>query len=128
MRFKEFYVCDSNNESNCVIRSFCNVYNEEYENVYKELCEIAKELNCESFNEVDVFETYMKRRDTISLDYGNDLKVKDLKLDKGKYLVFCWDKESFYHMVSIIDNVLYDRKDDSLDLYVIKIYKEKYHK
>ena len=125
MKYNNYYICNSEGKSNCVIRSFCKAYNEEYDNVFNELCEIAKELKCDSFNDVEVFETYMKKRNTISIDYGKDEIIKDLKLDKGKYIVFCWDKKEFYHMISIIDNVLYDKDDRSLDLYVIKIYKKK---
>jgi hypothetical protein len=66
----------------------------------------------------------MKRRNTFPIEYNKNIKVKDLKLDNGKYLVFCYDKKDFYHMVSIIDNILYDKDDSSLDLYVINIYKE----
>ena len=124
MKFNEFYICSSEGKSNCVIRSFCKVFNDEYDNVYNELCSISKKLNCESFNDVDVFETYMKRRNTNSIDYGKDIKIKDLDLENGKYLVFCWDKKDFYHMVSIIDNVLYDKDDRSLELYAITVYKE----
>ena len=116
--------CNTEGKSNCVIRSLCKTYNEEYDNVYNELCEISKELNCESYNDIEVFETYMKRRNTSSIEYGKDIKIKDLILDKGKYLVFCWDKKEFYHMVSIIDKVLYDKDDRSLELYAITIYKE----
>ena len=125
MKYNNYYICNSEGKSNCVIRSFCKAYNEEYDNVFNELCEIAKELKCDSFNDVEVFETYMKKRNTISIDYGKDEIIKDLKLDKGKYIVFCWDKKEFYHMISIIDNVLYDKDDRSLDLYVIKIYEKK---
>ncbi len=125
MKFEKYYVANNEGKSNCVIRSFCKTYNEKYDDVYNELCSIAKELNCNSFNDIEVFETYMKRRKTNSIDYGKDFKLKDLNLDDGKYLVFCWDKKDFYHMVSIIDNVLYDKNNDSLDLYVISIYKEK---
>ena len=125
MKYNNYYICNSEGKSNCVIRSFCKAYNEEYDNVFNELCEIAKELKCDSFNDVEVFETYMKKRNTISIDYGKDEIIKDLKLDKGKYIVFCWDKKEFYHMISIIENVLYDKDDRSLDLYVIKIYEKK---
>ena len=40
---------------------------------------IAKELKCASFNDIEVFGTYMKRRNTDSIDYGKDIKIKDLK-------------------------------------------------
>jgi len=124
MKFNEFYVANKEGKSNCVIRSFCKIFNEEYDAVYNELCKIAKELNSESFNDIEVFETYMKRRNTNPIEYGKDIQIKDLNLDSGKYLVFCWDKNEFYHMVSIVDNVLYDKDDNSLELYVITIYKE----
>ena len=124
MKYNEYYICNKEGKSNCVIRSLCKTYNEEYDNVYNELCEISKELNCESYNDIEVFETYMKRRNTTLIEYGKDIKIKDLILDEGKYLVFCWDKKEFYHMVSIIDKVLYDKDDRSLELYVITIYKE----
>ena len=31
--------------------------------------------------------------------------------------------KDWYHMVPIIDNVLYDKTNDSLELYVISLYK-----
>ena len=124
MKYSEYYICNKEGKSNCVIRSLCKTYNEDYDKVHNELCDIAKELNCASFNDIEVFETYMKKRNTLPIEYGKDIKLKDLELDDGKYLVFCWDKKDFYHMVSIIDNVLYDRDNTSLELYAITIYKE----
>ena len=124
MEFNEFFVSNSVGKSNCVIRSLCKIYNEEYDNVFNELCSIAKELNCKSFNDIEVFETYMNRRNTNTIGYGKDIKIKDLILENGKYLVFCWDKKDFYHMVPIIDNVLYDKDDRSLELYTITVYKD----
>ncbi|MBO5375939.1 MAG: hypothetical protein J6A52_03720 [Bacilli bacterium] len=67
----------------------------------------------------------MKRHNTFLIDYESDIKLNDLNLEKGKYAVFCWDKKDFYHMVSIIDNILYDKDDKSLELYTITIYKTK---
>ena len=49
MKFSEFYISNSEGKSNCVIRSLCKMYDKEYEEVYNELCDIAKELNCEAF-------------------------------------------------------------------------------
>ena len=123
MKFSEFYICDNEGKSNCVIRSFSKAYNEEYDSVYSELGNIAKSLKM-SFNDIEVFEEYMKRRNTLAIDYGKGLKIKDLELDNGLYIVFCWDKKEFYHMVPIINNTLYDRNSDSKDLYVITLYKK----
>lgn len=125
MKFSKYYISNNEGKSNCVIRTFCKIFGEDYNDVYNELCEIAKELNCDSFNDIPVFEMYMNRYNMISIDYGKDMQIKDLNLDNGIYSVFCWDKKDFYHMVSIIDNILFDRTDDSLDLYAITIYKQK---
>ena len=124
MKFEEFYISNSEGKSNCVIRSLCKVFNNSYDDVYNELLDICNKINASSFNDVEVFEEYMKRRNTIAIQYGKDMLIKDLKLDNGNYLVLCWDKLDFYHMVPIMDNTLYDKDNRSLDLYVIKIYKE----
>lgn len=124
MNFKEFYITNNEGKSNCVVRSFCKMYNKEYDDVYNELSSLAKTLNCNSFNDILVFEEYMKNNNTIKIEYGNNIKIKDLKLDNENYIVFCWDKKEYYHMVPIINNVLYDKNNESLDLYVINIYKQ----
>ena len=35
MEYKNFYISDNKGNSNCVIRTFCKVFNEEYEKVKK---------------------------------------------------------------------------------------------
>ena len=122
MNYNYFYLTDKDGKSNCVIRSFCKIYDMEYNNVSNELLSISKELNC-NFNDIETFEEFMKRRNTIKLDNYHDELIKDLKLDNGKYIVFCYDKKDFYHMVPVINNIVYDYNDDSLNLYVISIYK-----
>lgn len=124
MEYNNYYLESSTGKSNCVVRSFCKLYGGTYEEVFNELVNLAKELNCSSFNDELVFTEYMKRHDTLSIDYGKDIKVKDLELDYGSYIVFCYDKKDFYHMVPIIDNIIYDKNDECLDLYVISIYKQ----
>ena len=124
MRFNEYYITNKDGKSNCVIRSFCKLFNEDYEDVYNGLCDIANEINCDSFNDIEVFENYMKRHNTFPIEYGKDIKIKNLNLDNGSYIIFCWDKNDFYHMVSVIDDVLYDRTNESLELDTIKIYKK----
>ena len=123
MNFNEFYISNSEGKSNCVIRSFCKMYNKEYDQVFEELCLIAKEIGCTSFNDVAVFEMYMKNHDTDVINCEKDVRIKDLDLDDGSYIVFCWDNKEFYHMIAIIDNVIYDKDDECLDLYPISIYR-----
>ena len=52
MKFKEYYVTNNEGKSNCVIRSFCKIYNDSYNKVYDELIDISKELNCNNGLEV----------------------------------------------------------------------------
>ena len=122
MKFEEYYITDANGKSNCVIRSFCKIYNMEYNDVANELLSISKELN-KDFNDIETFEELMNRHNTKKIDYGKDLLIKDLTLDNEKYIIFCYDKKDFYHMVPIINNTIYDYNSDSLNLYVISIYK-----
>ena len=122
MNFEEYYITDSNGKSNCVIRSFCKIYSREYDDVSNELLSISKELN-KDFNDIETFEELMMRHNTIKVDYGKDLLIKDLTLDNEKYIIFCYDKKDFYHMIPIINKTIYDYNSDSLNLYVISIYK-----
>lgn len=124
MKYSEYFISNKEGKSNCVIRSFCKLYNQEYDVVFNELVELAHELNHNSFNDVEVFEEYMRRHNTIEME-SKEIKIKDLELDSGNYIVFCYDKKDYYHMITIIDNTIYDKTDECLDLYVIKIYKEK---
>ena len=124
MKFEEYYISNKDGKSNCVIRSLCKILNKEYDDVYNGLIETANLLNQSSFNDIPVFEKYMEDNNILKIDYG-ETKVKDLKLDNGEYIVFCYDKKDFYHMIPIINNVVYDRNNECLDLYVISIYRKK---
>ena len=122
MKYEYFYITDNEGKSNCVIRSFSKIYNKEYDEVSKGLLDISKELNT-NFNDIETFEEYMKRLNTEKIDYGKDLLIKDLSLDNDKYIIFCYDKKDFYHMVPVINKTVFDYSDDSLNLFVISIYK-----
>lgn len=124
MKYIEYNLTDENGKSNCVIRTFSKIFNKSYKEVLNDLIDTAKELGCESFNDIPVFEKYMEINGITKETIEEDTKVKDLSLDEGTYVVFCYDKKDFYHMIPIIDNTVYDKHDDSLELYVISLYKE----
>lgn len=119
MEYKEYIV-----EGNCIIRTFTKLFNKSSEDVYNELLELAKKLNKEDYTDIEVFETYLTNNNYEILDNYEGV-IKDLKLDNSNYAVFCWDKKDYYHIVPIINNILYDKSNKSLDLYVLKVYKEK---
>ena len=89
IKFEEYFVSNNEGKSNCVIRSFCKIFQDNYDTIYNELSNISKELNCNSYNDVEVFEEYMIRHNMYSIEYGKDMKIKDLSLDNGSYIVFC---------------------------------------
>ena len=66
----------------------------------------------------------MEDNNIIKINRDEDIKVKDLKIDNGSYIVFCYDKKEFYHMIPIIDNDIYDKNSDCMDLYVISVYRK----
>lgn len=109
---------------NCVLRSLSKILNRDINVVKNELIEVCDNLNINDYNSVEVFEEYMRRNNIYEISEKQDIKIKDLSLEGGKYIIFCYDKKDFYHMVTIIDNILYDKSDKSYDLYVIKIYKK----
>ena len=76
MKFIEYNITNNDGKSNCVIRSFCKIFNESYNDVYDELCQIQKELNCENYNNVEVFETYMKNHNVDPINYGKGNKER----------------------------------------------------
>ena len=111
---------------NCVVRALSKMLEKNVINVKDELINLATEMNHIDYTDVEVFEKYMELNNIIK--EKNDLKdvqIKDINFSDWKYIVFCWNKDNFYHLVSIIDNVIYDKKEDTLNLYPISIYKEK---
>lgn len=123
MKYKKYYISNSEGKSNCVIRTLCKILNTSYDKIYSDLCNLANHLNCSSFNDVEVFETYLRMHGFNAINYGKDTKIKDLVIDNGTYIIFCWDKKDFYHMIPIINNVVYDKDNQCLDLYTITVYK-----
>ncbi|MBQ6840782.1 MAG: hypothetical protein IJO63_01540 [Bacilli bacterium] len=124
MQFCQFNISNYEGKSNCVVRSFCKLLNKEYDDVFKELCDIQFSLQKDSYNDIDVFETYMLNHKIMPISYGYDMLVKDLNLDNGSHIVFCYDKKDYYHMIPIINNTIYDKNESCKDLFVIKIYKK----
>lgn len=123
MKYEYYYAEDENKKTNCIIRTFCKLFNKEYDAVKQELINIAKELNYETYAEIEVFEKYLNDNNYKKIEHKEE-QIKNLKLENGKYAVFCYDKKDYYHMLAIINNTVYDKKEDNLNLYTITIYKE----
>ncbi len=123
MKYEYYYIEDNNKKSNCIIRTFCKLFNKDYDEVKQELINIAKTLNYESYAEIEVFEKYLDNNNYKKIK-SKEEKIKHLKLENGKYAVFCYDKKDFYHMLPLINNTIYDKTEENMNLYVISLYKQ----
>ena len=117
MKYKEYTA-----EGNCIIRTFAKLFNKSSKEIYNELFEITKKQNREDYTDIEVWEEYLFKNNYKKID-NEETKINQLELDNSKYAVFCWDKKDYYHIVPIINNTLYDKTDKSLELYVLRIYK-----
>lgn len=123
--FEKYYIADDEGNSGCVIRTFCKLYDKQYDEVYRDLKKIVKEKGLPSYNEPEVFEEYMRRHNTFPIEFSDKIRVRELDLEKGSYVIHCSDGFEWNHLVPFIDGVVYDKSDDCLALQVMKIYQKK---
>lgn len=120
MKFIEYNPVDE--KGGCIARALSKAYNKNYNDIKEELNNIAQKLSFNDYREIAVFEDYLlNNKATILNDYNQHI-VKDLKLYNGIYVVFC-NEGDFYHLVTIIDDVMYDKHDSAFNLKVLKMYK-----
>ena len=121
MKFIEYNPVEE--KGNCIIRAFSKLLDKNYTEVKEELLELTKKLNCSDYREIIVFEAYLKNNNVVHIDNLRECKIKELKLPSGNYAIFCWDKNNFYHMVTLKDDKIYDKDERCFELFVLKIYK-----
>ena len=109
--------------SNCILRSFSKITGKNGMIIETELKDLAKQMDKNDYSDIEVFEKYLEQLGFEKYDCLNDVKIKDLNLDNLTYSIFCWDKKDYYHLVTISENILYDKKEETLELYPISIYK-----
>lgn len=123
MKFVEYNPIMANN---CVVRTFSKLMNKEVIIIEKELIELMNEMNHESYTDIEVFEKYLEINCFYKIDDVDlNKKIGEFNLNNGKYSIFCYNKDSYYHMTAVINNVLYDKSDKTFELYPISIYKLK---
>ncbi|MDD6272493.1 MAG: hypothetical protein PUA90_03110 [bacterium] len=109
--------------SNCILRSFSKITGKNGMIIETELKDLAKQMDKNDYSDIEVFEKYLEQLGFEKYNCLNDVKIKDLNLDNLTYSIFCWDKKDYYHLVTISENILYDKKEETLELYPISIYK-----
>ena len=105
----------------CILRTFMKLFDKDEISIYNELVNLAKEMNHNDYTDIEVFEKYLENNSYIKLDI-KDMLVGELNNLNGKYACFCF-KGDFYHMLPIINDTIYDKREESLELTVISLYK-----
>jgi len=105
-------------EGGCVVRSISKSLNKNCDILIKELKLIG------NIADESTFEHYLLNHNFNIIDNYKDKFLKDISLD-GNNIVFA-HKDNWYHMISVIDNVIYDKNSmsDLEDLKIIKVYKK----
>ena len=115
----------SEDKQNCVVRAMAKLTGKDYPTVKKEMTALAERSGFETFNDQSVFEEYMSQNGIYKeRDYNNNTQLRDLDLSDGSYCVLMTNRISFFHVLPVVDNVIYDRRNNSLSLYVLSTYKK----
>ncbi len=112
MRVK--YYNSKDEKGTCVIRSISKALNKDYTVVKKDLG-----IN---YNDDFIFESYLFKNGFIADDRLKDELLKNVNL-KGVNIVLA-HLNDWYHMMCVIDNVIYDKKsfNELKDMKIIRVY------
>ena len=121
------YTCynPSDEHGSCIARTLTLLSGKPYPAVRAELDALAGALGFDTYTETAVFEEYLARLGFYPADGYTGVRMDALTLPAGRFCVICTDGAGFYHMLPVIDSVIYDRRNDSGALTVFRIYAEK---
>lgn len=122
MKFEYYNPVDE--KGGCIFRSFSKFFDKDYNIIKNEVLNLQKKLKCESYTDNLLIETYLNNHGVYDTDNNFRGQIKDLQ-NEGKSIILCYNKKDFYHMVTIIDDIVYDKHKDTFDLYVLKVYKRR---
>ena len=106
----------------CIPRAISKALNINYSDAKNDLIKLSIKLEKDDYHDIEVFDAYLKKNGFKKISTKKDELVKNLNLDNGTYIVFCY-QDDFYHMTCIMNNTLYDNKKDSFNLKTITLYK-----
>lgn len=118
------YYNPTDESRSCVVRTMTKLTGKEYSTVKNELAALAKRMGFEEYNEETVFERYMSEYNILRYKEYDDTKVGELELSSGTYCIHCTDRNGFHHLLPVINDTIYDRRDDSRELYVVAVYRK----
>lgn len=108
----------------CIPRAISKALNVNYSDAKNDLIKLFIKLKKDDYRDIEVFDVYLKENGFKKISVKKYELVKNLNLDNGTYIVFCY-QDDFYHMTCIMNNTLYDNKKDSFNLKTITLYKLK---
>ena len=105
-------------KNGCIVRSISKALNRDYIDIKNELINMSN-----NYYDEDIFEKYLKEHNFYIDNSYNNKKLSDIFLD-GINIVLAYNND-WYHMVCIIDNVIFDKNDYNKlkDLKIIKVYR-----
>ena len=118
------YYNPSDESRSCVVRTMTKLSGKPYETVKSELTALASEMAYPAYNEPEVFEAYLEQLGMRRCMDDCGVQVKELRLGRGTYCIFCTNHEDFFHLMPVIDGVIYDRRNAYQDLYVLAVYRK----
>lgn len=118
MKFEKYNPVDE--KGSCVIRTFSKLFDKAFYKMKEELQIFVNNNGYSSYNDIEAFEDYLLKKGYKKIQMKEEL-IKKLDLKYSKSAIFC-HRDDFYHMISVINGVIYDKDDRCLDLYAISIY------
>lgn len=118
MKFEKYNPADE--KGACVIRTFSKLFNKNFFDMKNELVRFIEDNNFNSYNDIEAFETFLLNKGYKKLDMNEEI-IRKLNLEYRKCALLC-HKDDFYHMVSIVDGIVFDKDDRSLDMNAIALY------
>lgn len=118
------YYNPSEEKKGCVFRAISKALNKSYDEVKNELKELSNNMGIYDLLDDRIFNNYLLKYGYKELNEFNDKNL--LENDYNGVNIVYSNYNDWYHMVCIIDNVIYDKFDlDRLkNLKVIKAYKK----
>lgn len=118
------YYNPSDESRSCVVRTMTKLTGKTYKTVKGELSALAAELGYPDYNEPAVFERYLAAIGIFKFMGDDGLRVCELPPLDGVCCVLGTNRAGFFHLFPVIGGVIYDRRDDSRQLWVLAVYRK----
>lgn len=109
----------------CVARTMTKLTGLPYDTVKQELAALASDMGYPEWNETAVFEAYLAKHGLNKIMGDSGIQVQALPDMDGICCIFCTNRDGFYHLMPVVDGVIYDRRDAYRGMFVLAVYQKK---